>query len=55
MPIGVSGTVTLLQVFDMATSLRFYRDLLGFEVIGRSDPSDDCGGHGSASGTPRSC
>lgn len=43
MPIGVSGTVTLLQVFDMATSLRFYRDLLGFEVIGRSDPSDDCG------------
>lgn len=31
------------QVFDMPTSLRFYRDLLGFEVVERSRPLDDCG------------
>ena len=43
MPLRVSGTVTLLQVFDMPSSLGFYRDLLGFEVIGRSQPADDCG------------
>jgi len=43
MPLQVAGTVTLLQVFDMPTSLRFYRDLLGFEVIGRSQPEDTCG------------
>lgn len=43
MSLKVSGTVTLLQVFDMPTSLRFYRDLLGFEVLQRSQPTDDCG------------
>jgi catechol 2,3-dioxygenase-like lactoylglutathione lyase family enzyme len=43
MPFRVSGTVTLLQVFDMPTSLHFYRDLLGFEVVQRSQPADDCG------------
>jgi catechol 2,3-dioxygenase-like lactoylglutathione lyase family enzyme len=43
MPLKVSGTVTLLQVFDMPTSLHFYRDLLGFEVIQRSLPVDNCG------------
>jgi catechol 2,3-dioxygenase-like lactoylglutathione lyase family enzyme len=43
MPLQVSGTVTLLQVFDMPTSLRFYRDLLGFEMVHRSQPDDNCG------------
>jgi catechol 2,3-dioxygenase-like lactoylglutathione lyase family enzyme len=28
----------LLQVFDMPRSIRFYRDLLGFEVVETSDP-----------------
>ncbi|HEY0757759.1 MAG TPA: VOC family protein [Acidisarcina sp.] len=29
----INGLVPLLQVFDMASSLHFYRDLLGFEVV----------------------
>jgi glyoxylase I family protein len=29
----VRGVCTLLQVFDMPTSLRFYRDMLGFDVV----------------------
>jgi len=33
MSIGVRGVCTLLQVFDMPTSVRFYRDVLGFEVV----------------------
>jgi catechol 2,3-dioxygenase-like lactoylglutathione lyase family enzyme len=32
----------LFQVFDMPTSIRFYRDVLGFEVTGTSGPGDDC-------------
>lgn len=43
MPLRVTGTVTLLQVFDMPTSLHFYRDLLGFEMFQRSQPDDNCG------------
>ncbi|MFO0950498.1 MAG: VOC family protein [Isosphaeraceae bacterium] len=43
MPPQIHGAVTLLQVFDMPTSLRFYRDVLGFEVVQRSQPADDCG------------
>jgi catechol 2,3-dioxygenase-like lactoylglutathione lyase family enzyme len=39
--IDVRGVCTLLQVFDMPTSLRFYRDVLGFEVVGTND--DDAG------------
>lgn len=31
----------LLQVFDMPTAIRFYRDTLGFEITGRS--KDDAG------------
>ena len=38
MTIDVRGVCTLLQVFDMPTSLRFYRDVLGFEVIQTSHP-----------------
>jgi glyoxylase I family protein len=38
--IDVSGVSTLLQVFDMPTSIRFYRDVLGFEVVETSSPGD---------------
>jgi catechol 2,3-dioxygenase-like lactoylglutathione lyase family enzyme len=32
----------LLQVFDMPTSVRFYRDVLGFEIVGTDGkPADD--------------
>ncbi len=42
MPIQIEEVATLLQVFDMPTSIRFYRDLLGFEVVNTSAPGDDC-------------
>lgn len=32
MPIDARGLCPLLQVFDMPTSVRFYRDILGFTV-----------------------
>ncbi len=32
MAIEISGMCPLLQVFDMATSLRFYCDILGFQI-----------------------
>ena len=38
MTIEVRGVCTLLQVFDMPTSLQFYRDVLGFTVVDTSDP-----------------
>src|SRR5271155_436936 len=38
MPIDFQGVCPLLQVFDMPAALRFYRDLLGFEVIGQAPP-----------------
>lgn len=38
MPIDMHGLCPLLQVFDMPTSVRFYRDLLGFEVFSTSPP-----------------
>ena len=34
----VLGVTPLLQVYDMPTSVRFYRDKLGFEVVGTSPP-----------------
>jgi catechol 2,3-dioxygenase-like lactoylglutathione lyase family enzyme len=43
MPLPLRGLCPLIQVFDMPTSLRFYREVLGFTVIGRSGPGDDCG------------
>src|SRR4030095_7635623 len=33
MSIEVWGVCALLQVFDMPTSVRFYRDVLGFEIV----------------------
>ena len=40
MKISVRGVCALLQVYDMPASLRFYRDVLGFEVIQSSQPGD---------------
>jgi catechol 2,3-dioxygenase-like lactoylglutathione lyase family enzyme len=41
MSIQVSGVCALLQVFDMPTSVRFYRDVLGFEIVERSEGNGD--------------
>lgn len=38
----IQGMAPLLQVFDMPTSLAFYRDVLGFEVAESSEPGDNC-------------
>src|SRR5437764_369090 len=38
MAIDILGMAPLLQVFDMPTSIAFYRDVLGFEVISTSEP-----------------
>jgi glyoxylase I family protein len=38
MHIPIDGLTPLLQVFDMPTSLSFYRDVLGFEVVSTSTP-----------------
>lgn len=38
----IHGVAPLLQVFDMPTSLRFYRDVLGFEVWASSEAGDSC-------------
>jgi len=46
MSMDIRGVCTLLQVFDMPTSIRFYRDVLGFEVVhksmGEGDDFDWC-------------
>ena len=36
MPIDMRGVCPLMQVFDMPTSVRFYRDVLGFEIVGHA-------------------
>lgn len=36
MALRVSGLTPLLQVYDMPTSVRFYRDVLGFEIMNTS-------------------
>lgn len=33
MAVDIQGVAPLFQVFDMPTSIHFYRDLLGFEVV----------------------
>jgi glyoxylase I family protein len=43
MGIDMRGLCPLIQVFDMPTSLHFYRDVLGFEIVQRSQDSDECG------------
>jgi len=42
MALDIRGMAPLLEVFDMPTALSFYRDVLGFEVIARSGPDDNC-------------
>src|SRR5439155_20928187 len=36
MALDVQGMAPLLQVFDMPTAIRFYRDVLGFELVATS-------------------
>lgn len=38
MSLDIRGMAPLLQVFDMPASIRFYRDVLGFEVASTSEP-----------------
>jgi catechol 2,3-dioxygenase-like lactoylglutathione lyase family enzyme len=40
MSIEVRGVMTLLQIFDMPTSVRFYRDVLGFEIVQTTTPRE---------------
>jgi catechol 2,3-dioxygenase-like lactoylglutathione lyase family enzyme len=40
MGIRIEGLAPLIQVFDMRTSLGFYREVLGFEVVRTSPPRD---------------
>jgi glyoxylase I family protein len=41
MPIEVQGVAPLVQVFDMPRSIRFYRDVLGFNLTGKSKAMSD--------------
>jgi glyoxylase I family protein len=45
MSVDIRGMAPLLQVFDMPTAIRFYRDVLGFKVTSTSQPlrGDDVG------------
>lgn len=43
MGLTIRGLCPLLQVFDMPTSLRFYRDMLGFTEVEKSGQGDDVG------------
>ncbi len=43
MALEVRGLAPLLQVFDMPASIRFYRDVLGFDLVSTSAPGDDVG------------
>lgn len=36
-PINIQGSAPLLSVFNMPASVRFYRDLLGFDLVQTSD------------------
>jgi catechol 2,3-dioxygenase-like lactoylglutathione lyase family enzyme len=43
MAIEVRGMAQLMEVFDMPTSLAFYRDKLGFRVTGGSGQGNESG------------
>ena len=43
MGIAIRGLCPLIQVYDMPTSLRFYRDILGFAEVQKSGQGDDVG------------
>jgi catechol 2,3-dioxygenase-like lactoylglutathione lyase family enzyme len=55
MSLGVRGQCPLLQVWDMQTSLHFWRDLLGFELVQCTRPADDTGWAWLRRGTDESC
>jgi glyoxylase I family protein len=40
-PIQLHGSCPLLMVYDMPTSLRFYRDLLGFDLVSSAGPGNE--------------
>jgi glyoxylase I family protein len=42
--VQLKGMAPYLQVFDMPVAIRFYRDVLGFEIVNQSEPElgDDC-------------
>ena len=42
MGLRIGGFATLLQVFDMPTSLTFYCDVLGFEVVSEIPADGQC-------------
>jgi glyoxylase I family protein len=41
MAIDVRGMVPVLEVFDMSTSIAFYRDIRGFQIASTSRPGPD--------------
>ena len=43
MPVTINGARPLLQVFDMPSSLVFYRDKLGFSLVDSSGQGDNSG------------
>lgn len=45
MALQMRGLCPLLQVFDMPTSLAFYRDVLGFDFVQTSPPADTTTGN----------
>jgi catechol 2,3-dioxygenase-like lactoylglutathione lyase family enzyme len=49
MALDVRGVTTLLQVYDMPVSVRFYRDVLGFQMVSHSP---HLGGHADQGGDP---
>jgi catechol 2,3-dioxygenase-like lactoylglutathione lyase family enzyme len=44
MSVDIRGMTPLLQVFDMATSLKFYCDVLGFEIV-QTDANSEAPNH----------
>jgi glyoxylase I family protein len=44
MSLDIRGMTPLLQVFDMATSLKFYCDVLGFEIV-QTDSNTEAPNH----------
>ena len=43
MALDIKGLAPLIYVFDMAASVHFYRDLLGFELVATSRPGPKFG------------
>ena len=37
-PVAIRGLTPLIQVFDMARSVKFYRDVVGFAVVATNGP-----------------